>query len=155
MWENVTPMTLLPYLGKGASQMAEWWKIHLPTQERQTRRCKRGGVGSTPGSGRSPGVGNDNPLQYFCLENSSDRGACWAIVHGFAKSRRRWAHTLTGAGDGVALPWLFKTQSAHSQISVAPSLSLSLVSKNQAINNMDPIVTRKWLRLNITTTNNN
>ena len=34
-----------------------------------------------PGSGRSPGGGNGNPLQYSCLENPMDRGALWAIVH--------------------------------------------------------------------------
>ena len=39
-----------------------------------------------PGSGRSPGEGNGNPLQYSCLENSKDRGAWWATVHGVAKS---------------------------------------------------------------------
>ena len=36
------------------------------------------------GSGRSPGRGNGNPLQYFCLENPMDRGAWWATVHGVA-----------------------------------------------------------------------
>ena len=41
--------------------------------------------GSIPGSGRSPGGGNGNPLQYSCLENPMDRGAWWAIVHGVAK----------------------------------------------------------------------
>ena len=40
----------------------------------------------TPGSGRSPGEGNDNPLQYSCLENSMDREAWPATVHGIAKS---------------------------------------------------------------------
>ena len=44
-----------------------------------------GDVGSFPGSGRSPGEGNGNPLQYYCLENSMDRGAWWAPVHGVAK----------------------------------------------------------------------
>ena len=44
-----------------------------------------GDVGSIPGSGRSPGVGNDNPLQYSCLENPMDRGAWWATVHGGLK----------------------------------------------------------------------
>ena len=39
--------------------------------------------------GRSPGVGNGNPLQYSCLENSMDRGAWQAIVHGVAKSGSR------------------------------------------------------------------
>ena len=46
-----------------------------------------GALGSIPGSGRSPGQGNGNPLQYSCLENSMDRGVWWAIVHGVAKSQ--------------------------------------------------------------------
>ena len=43
--------------------------------------------GSIPGSGRSPGEGNGNPLQYSCLENPMDRGAWRATVHGITKSR--------------------------------------------------------------------
>ena len=43
--------------------------------------------GSIPGSGGSPGEGNGSPLQYSCLGNLIDRGAWWATVHGFAKSR--------------------------------------------------------------------
>ena len=39
-----------------------------------------GDVGSIPGSGRSPGVGNSNSLQYSCLENSMDRGVWWSLV---------------------------------------------------------------------------
>ena len=42
--------------------------------------------GSIPRSGRSPGGGKGNPLQYSCLENSMDRGAWQAIAHGVAKS---------------------------------------------------------------------
>ena len=38
-----------------------------------------GDVGSIPGSGRSPGEGNGNPLQYCCLENPMDKGAWWAV----------------------------------------------------------------------------
>ena len=45
-----------------------------------------GDLASIPGLGRSPGEGNGNPLQYSCLENSMDRGAWWATVHGVAKS---------------------------------------------------------------------
>ena len=43
-------------------------------------------VGSVSGSGRSPGEGNGNPLQYSCLENPMDRGAWRSIAHGVAKS---------------------------------------------------------------------
>ena len=42
-----------------------------------------------PGSGRPPGEGNGNPLQYSCLGNSMDRGALWATVHAIAKSQTR------------------------------------------------------------------
>ena len=49
--------------------------------------CNAGDLCSIPGSGRSPGEGNGNPLQYSCLENTMDRGAWWATVHRVAKSR--------------------------------------------------------------------
>ena len=51
--------------------------------------CNAGDLGSIPGSGRSPGEGNVNPLQYSCLENSMDRGAWGATVHGVAKHQTR------------------------------------------------------------------
>ena len=44
-------------------------------------------IGSILESGRSPRGGNRNPLQYSCLENSRDRGALWATVHGVTKSQ--------------------------------------------------------------------
>ena len=49
--------------------------------------CNERDLGSIPGSGRSPGEGNGYPLQYFCLENSMDRGAWQATVHGFTNSQ--------------------------------------------------------------------
>ena len=48
--------------------------------------CNAGDVSLIPGSGRSPGEGNDNPLQYSCLGNPTDRETRWATVHGVAKS---------------------------------------------------------------------
>ena len=48
-----------------------------------------GDLGSIPGSGRFPGDGNGNPLQYSCPENPMDGGAWWATVYGVAKSRKR------------------------------------------------------------------
>ena len=54
--------------------------------EGKASACNVGELGSIPGLGRSPGEGNGNPLQYFCLENPMDGGARWATVHGVAKS---------------------------------------------------------------------
>ena len=54
------------------------------------------GVLVFPGSGRSPGEGNSNPLQYSCLENPTDRGAWWATVHGVVP--RRLPAVSLGAG---------------------------------------------------------
>ena len=48
--------------------------------------CSAGDSGLIPGSGRSPGGGNGNPLQYSYLENPMDRGAWWAAAHGVAQS---------------------------------------------------------------------
>ena len=48
-----------------------------------------GDPGSSPGLERSPGEGNGNPLQYYCLENTMDRGAWQAAVFGIAKNRTR------------------------------------------------------------------
>ena len=49
--------------------------------------CSTEDLGSNPGLGRSPGEKTSQPLQYFCLENSMDRGAWQATVHGIAKSQ--------------------------------------------------------------------
>ena len=54
-----------------------------------------GDEGSIPRSGRSPGEGNGNPLQYSCLGNPMDRGAWWAIVHGVAKGPTRLSDWTT------------------------------------------------------------
>ena len=51
--------------------------------------CNVGHLGSIPGSGRSTGEGNGNPLQYSCLENPKDGAAWWATIHGVTKSRTR------------------------------------------------------------------
>ena len=57
--------------------------------------AKAGDVGSIPGSGRPPGGGNGNPLQYSCLENPMDRGGWWATVHGVAKSWTQLSNRTT------------------------------------------------------------
>ena len=72
---------------------------NLPVNEGDARD-----TGSIPGLGRSPGKGNGNPFQYSCLENSMDRGAWQATVHGAAKSGTRlsdWTHTRTRVNNEV------------------------------------------------------
>ena len=61
-----------------------WWhSLYLSANEEEARYA-----GLIPGSGRPPGVGTGNPLQYSCLENLMGRGARQVTVHGVAKS---WA----------------------------------------------------------------
>ena len=49
--------------------------------------CRAGDLGLIPGLGRSPGEGKGYPLQYYSVENSMDKGARWATVHGVTKSQ--------------------------------------------------------------------
>ena len=56
-----------------------------------TKGKEAGDTGWIPGLGRSPGIGNGNPLQYSCLGKSRDRGGRWATVHGAKKSQTYWA----------------------------------------------------------------
>ena len=60
--------------------MAQWQRVHV---------FDTGVVGWIPGSGKSPGVGNGNPLQCSCLENPEDGEAWWAAVCGVTQSRTR------------------------------------------------------------------
>ena len=63
----------------GASQVTQWGK-NLPANAGDA-----GDMGSSPGSGRSPGGGHGNPLQYSCLENPRQRGAWRAMLHRVAE----------------------------------------------------------------------
>ena len=101
LWEN-KPVTVLVLESSQSRKKTSF--IHAFTQppftkhllcaslggsEGKASACNAGDPGSIPGSGRSPGEGNGNPLQYSCLENPMARGAWWATVHGVAKSQTR------------------------------------------------------------------
>ena len=93
--------------------------------------CNAGDLGSIPGSGRSPGEGNGNPLQYSCLENLMDGGAWWATVHGVAESDTterlqfslRLVITFLSRSKRLLISWL---QLPSAVILEPPKLSLSL-----------------------------
>ena len=87
------------------------------TLEVKNLPANAGDLGSIPGLGRSPGEGNGNPLQYSWLENSMDRGAWWATIHGVAKSRTRlsdftfklWSRASLVAQRLKRLPGMWET----------------------------------------------
>ena len=66
--------------------MGRYTYLGFPSDsEGEESACSAGDVGSVSGSGRSPGEGHGNPLQYSCLGNPMDKGAWWAIVHGVVR----------------------------------------------------------------------
>ena len=78
----------------GFSRQEYWSGVPLPSPlggaSGKQSSCKTGDtrdMGSIPGSGRYPGEGNGNPLQYSCLENSMGRRGWWATIHGAAKNQ--------------------------------------------------------------------
>ena len=75
----------------GASQVALEVK-NLPANAGDIRDTR-----SIPGSGRSPGGGHGNPVQYSCLENPMDRGTWWATVQGVVKSQTQLKQLSTHA----------------------------------------------------------
>ena len=105
-WLNGHKFEKVPRVGDGQGSLAccsPWGCKNLDTTERlnwtergfpgvsivknpPANARDAGDLDSIPGSGRSPGEGNGNPLQYSCLGNPMDRETCWATVHGVAKS---------------------------------------------------------------------
>ena len=66
--------------GQHLISISYWFPEGFPGgSEVKASACNAGDLGSIPGSGRSPGEGNGNPLQYSCLENPMDGGTWWAI----------------------------------------------------------------------------
>ena len=97
-----------------------WRRDRLPTpvflgfpcgSDGKDSACNVGDLGSIPGSGRFPGRGHGNPLQYSCLENPMDRGAWWATVHGSTESDT--TEQLSISKRTVALQGISPTQGSN------------------------------------------
>ena len=102
------------HVGSGASQVVLVVK-HLPANEGDARDAD-----SIPRSGRSPGVGSDNLLQYSCLENSMGRAAWWATIHWAAKnmtqlndSAQHMSYLSTPTRDWTCSPWIGRQSLNH------------------------------------------
>ena len=98
LWTDLRLFQPCTTAGIGASHVAQFVK-NAP--------AKAGDEGSIPGLGRCPGVGNGNPLQYSCLRNPWNRGTCWAIVQGDAKSWTRLSNQITTTASGIAALCMF------------------------------------------------
>ena len=83
--------------------------------------CSSGDPGSISRSGRCPGEGNGNPLQYSGLENPTDRGAWWATVHRVAKNQTRLSNIHTRAHARTHTHTHTHTLT-HSTIGTSPTL---------------------------------
>ena len=77
--------------------------------------CNMGDLGSIPGLGRSPGEGNGYPRQYFCLENSTDRGAWQATVYRVSESQTRLSnqHLHFFHASGTLLSYMYTSFNSH------------------------------------------
>ena len=106
-----------------------WWLRQLRNVCLQFRR-----PGSIPGSGRSPGEGNSNPLRYYCLENPMDGGAWQATLHGVTK-RRTWLSDFTFYEDPCSQ--LFASSSYHLVIGRYHPQSLSGIWQEIWVQNSD------------------
>ena len=97
-------------------------QLFLGGSEVKASACNVGDLGSIPGSGRSPGEGNGNPLQYSCLENPMDGGAWWATVHGVAKSRTQLSDfTFTSLSPKCIQHWAWHRQTLQKEHLLSPA----------------------------------
>ena len=94
-WFITTPNRRQPKCPLTGESINNFWCIHKIEydpcgSDGKESACNVGTLGSIPGSGRSPGEGNGNPLQYSCLGNSMDKRAWQATVHGVERVRHDW-----------------------------------------------------------------
>ena len=99
-------------------------------------------IDSIPGSGRSPGGGHGNTLQYFCLENPMARGAWWAIVHGAAKSQTRLKQLSCSSSRRFVIAFLLRSK--HLLILWLKSLSAVILEpkkiKSDTVSTVSPFI---------------
>ena len=127
------PWTEEPGRLQSMGSQSQTWLSHFTSYSVvKNLPARAGGTGSIPGSGRSPGEGNGNPLQYSCLENSMNRGAWWQVsVHGIPKSQTQLSTCAspTLGFSQVLLGLLHRGRWAWIQLWIPPSASVFLLWK--------------------------
>ena len=94
-----------PWGGKESAGLINTFTLGFPGgSDGKESDCNAGDLGSIPESGRSPGVGNSNPLQYSCLENSMNRKAWWGA----------WSRKESDMTERLTFPLFSKLVWAHS-----------------------------------------
>ena len=101
-------------------------------------------LGSTPGSGRSPGGGHGNPLQYSCLENPRDRGACRLQSMGYSPKGQSIGYSLWATVHRVAESQIGLKQLSTKQRSLLSVLLLGLGKLSQWVLKIDD-----WLSIHL------
>ena len=91
-----------------------------------------GDVGLIPGSGRSPGGGSGNPLQYSCLGNPMDRGGWWTTVHGVAKSQTRLKRLSSSSSSPTLCDPMDSSPSASSVHGISQASILEWVATSSS-----------------------
>ena len=110
-----SPQSFLPhFLGVSSNDTKQRGFLRIPCikqppplpggSDGKASACSAGDLGSIPGPGRSPGEGNGYPFQYSCLENSMDREALWAVVHGVTRSL---TEQLAQQQNSIPFTWLY------------------------------------------------
>ena len=94
-WPNATGSQLTGQTGKYGPAVHSQSQDFPGGRDGKVSAYNAGDPGLIPGSGRSSGGGNGNPLQYSCLETPMDRGPWWAMVHGVARVGHDWASSLS------------------------------------------------------------
>ena len=114
------------YLGVGGGRAVLW------CLSSKKSACNPGDLGLIPELGKSPGEGNSYPLQYSCLENSMERGALWAPVHGVARIAEELATKLPPSFFFfLSYKYLYYCQIQHVSLIVClclPMCSIQIIS---------------------------
>ena len=144
-------LTVQTFVSKVMPQLFNTLSMFLTGKE---SACNAGDPGSIPRSGRSPGEGIDNSLQYTCLENCMDREAWWATVHEVAKSwtwlsdyHIRFVKAFLPISNRLLISWLQSPSAVILEPKKIKSVTVSIVSPSicNEVMGLDAMILVFWM----------